>query len=875
MFADDVHENRLDSRLAAEHESGSIIQRRALRNAFQDKSVAKGFAQSALPFLDGAFLDKHSTLDPNAYLQYSQWRSQHPTADGRGVTIAILDGIADLSHPALQGALDLGGNSIPKLTGVLIPESQIDERRVRYSAAHQDDGLVRFESEQGGATTSSCPQSQRTGHRVGIWIMKRSMNDIAFCVEWSDLDMEALIVPLHAKSFQNALHLFEVNHKGSFARLLISDPKKHMAYDEDGDFALIYCVLEDGLPHIEIADDSHSTMVATAAAGTSIIDSHFTGVAPAARVLYVRQDTNLISELISSVWHAANRKDVDVICITTDISDSLDDAQPITPLFIDRISLQAGKPIIVAAGNEGPGLETNRRSGKVFLSIGAYNPSAMIPYFTFDSAQSIWPDVVSPYSSSGPNANGMWGTTLVTPALGITGWTCSDLSFHPPSSRVMGTIRRIPGCWASSDGTSVAAARAAGAVALIISALKQAQHSVSPQELRQAVINGAEVLPDEPAYLQGAGVLQLASTWNALQHGTTRTRIHIHANARVVQPLHTTVGRISAGDSSVYITRDVPPGTSVSAYILASSNKPLSKCSFSSSSNDADLIIATLKVNDSHSLLARATLTASQPGIRSDILELHCANSSFPIFKFPFTVLSAFPVASLAHGMTISIPHGARLPEIFFFASDDSNSLLKAINLDSGVQNITRVNIGVDDLALPFGSGLDHSVSFDLLKGDVVILPFRSRLVSLEIQSYDHDLTLNDGPSISLNLDLGKAAAEYPVDKASASRLGVHESKVLHFRSIPSTPLQESKFCTDNYVSAATLSLYGSSLLEISLFSLNPENRGLWFRLDVKKSGAEIALPELPKGCWAIYGYGSRKIKASLIVASSNHSGQR
>jgi hypothetical protein len=49
-----------------------------------------------------------------------RFRSAHPTYDGRGVTVAIIDGTPDLVSPNLQRALDLQGTARRKFADVVV-----------------------------------------------------------------------------------------------------------------------------------------------------------------------------------------------------------------------------------------------------------------------------------------------------------------------------------------------------------------------------------------------------------------------------------------------------------------------------------------------------------------------------------------------------------------------------------------------------------------------------------------------------------------------------------------------------------------------------------------------------------------------------------
>ena len=192
-----------------------------------------------------------------------------------------------------------------------------------------------------------------------------------------------------------------------------------------------------------------------------------------------------------------------------------------------------GITFVSSAGNNGPALSTVGAPGgtsSALLGIAAYvspimqqvlysmpiesqsqqdidhinenndriGESSTIPPNVYGDEQH--PGSTFTWSSVGPTTDGDWGVNLTAPGGAIT--TVSNWCLQ--KSQLM-------------NGTSMSSPHAAGCVALLQSACLSNGMSISPNLLRQALLNTAQTLPNLSICQQGAGMINVPAAWEYLQ----------------------------------------------------------------------------------------------------------------------------------------------------------------------------------------------------------------------------------------------------------------------------------------------------------------------------------------------------------------------
>ena len=175
-----------------------------------------------------------------------EWMREHPTFDGRGVTIAVME-IAqiEIAHPAFQTAKTLDGWDVPKIAGILntIPADELDDSRVEL-----DREVV--------AASRWCTVADRTfllprpgTYGFGMLLLNAADNlvhrfavlrDQATDDVWVDTDGDA--------DFQDETPIADVNDRVDVRALKLVAPRPHGSALRDGEGARARC-----RPHLPCA----------------------------------------------------------------------------------------------------------------------------------------------------------------------------------------------------------------------------------------------------------------------------------------------------------------------------------------------------------------------------------------------------------------------------------------------------------------------------------------------------------------------------------------------------------------------------------------------------------------------------------------------
>nr|MBO2507419.1 hypothetical protein [Bacillota bacterium] len=245
----------------------------------------------------------------------------------------------------------------------------------------------------------------------------------------------------------------------------------------------------------------HGTHVAGVAAGYD--GEAFRGVAPGAQLMVLKalssSGEGAWSQIAAAVDYASLRG-ADIITISIDALTEPPDAGGIEANFLTRAARDCRCLIIMAAGNDGPGIGSGSTPGSAssVFAVGAfYTPDMVEADFGYrPAAPGVWS-----FSGMGPRADGSLLPNVVAPG-------------------------RAPGpvpVWASEggylvfEGTSVAAPHAAGAAALLLDAARRRGLQVDPVSVGRALERGARALSGYNLLEQGYGAISLAGAWEYLQ----------------------------------------------------------------------------------------------------------------------------------------------------------------------------------------------------------------------------------------------------------------------------------------------------------------------------------------------------------------------
>ncbi|ATO37328.1 S8 family peptidase [Geobacillus thermodenitrificans] len=149
-----------------------------------------------------------------------------------------------------------------------------------------------------------------------------------------------------------------------------------------------------------------------------------------------------------------------------------------------------GIVVCAAAGNEGPNYGTIASPGisDRIITVGALDDR--------DTASTRTDDAVAPFSSRGPTRYGVTKPDLVVPGVNI-------ISLRAPRSFLdkMNKQSRVGDYYMSMSGTSMATPICAGIVALML----QAKPDATPDEIKQALRDSADLWKERDPNVYGAG----------------------------------------------------------------------------------------------------------------------------------------------------------------------------------------------------------------------------------------------------------------------------------------------------------------------------------------------------------------------------------
>ena len=438
------------------------------------------------------------------------FRAAHPTYDGRGVLIGILDsgidpGVAGLivtstGAPKILDLRDFSGEGRIALTPV-VPDADGRVRvgdallagaaRIgRLTAATTWYGGVFRERPLGPLPAGDVNGNGRNSDVFPVVVVKATDGWVAFL----DTNLDG--------SFEDEMPLHDYR-QGRETIALGTRPLTLVAnFTESGAGAA---------PVLDLFFDTsaHGTHVTGIAAGHDLYNvAGFDGVAPGAQVIGLKIANNARGgvSVHASMWRAmdyaarfAAARNLPLVLNLSFGVGNEHEGRAVMDSLVDAFLLAHPDVVLaISAGNDGPGLSTMGFPGSadLALSVGATYPGV----FTRAPQPGVppAPDVLGWFSSRGGE---LVKPDVVTPGIAY--------SVVPP--------------WDTGDeikiGTSMAAPHAAGLVACLVSALAQEGRRLSASELVQALRVSAQPFAGATIVDQGAGVPGLEAAYQWLKAG--------------------------------------------------------------------------------------------------------------------------------------------------------------------------------------------------------------------------------------------------------------------------------------------------------------------------------------------------------------------
>jgi hypothetical protein len=490
-----------------------------------------------------------STPNDNPYMptrdtKASQFVAAHPTWDGRGITIGIVDTGVSLDHPSLL-TTSTGERKIVNWVTGTDPRDDPDPTWVNMSlqvnvvggafttgsgatavnyTGVAADGTYRFGTFfEGAPTFGGAPGSEfsidcdpsPTVTTLGGDLNRNGVCNERFGILWRTTENMVWVDTNADRNFSGAAPMtdYSVNFDiGEFGTDRDTTPVRDV---------VPFVVQTDGknkFVNIGIASGAHASHVAGIAAGNSLFGGDVTGAAPGAKIvssracLFVAGCTS--HALVEGMIFVAQQANVDVINMSIGGLPALNDGNNTRARIYDRLIEQSNVQMFISAGNSGPGINTigDPSVATKVVSVGA--SITRDSYLSNYGADPVYADNLLYFSSRGPREDGGFKPNIVAPGSAV-----STTPLWQAGGPVSGTYTLPPG-YSMFNGTSMASPMAAGSAALLLNAAKESGVQHQPAQVRQAINSSARWLDDPArfqAYDQGNGLMDVEAAWNVLR----------------------------------------------------------------------------------------------------------------------------------------------------------------------------------------------------------------------------------------------------------------------------------------------------------------------------------------------------------------------
>ncbi|MET8983371.1 S8 family serine peptidase [Streptomyces sp. NPDC004539] len=477
--------------------------------------------------------------NPSADTGAVDFVEQHPKADGRGVTIGVLDTGVDLANPALQktttGArkivdwvtatdpiIDGDGTWLPMTTSVTGPAFTYDSKTWKASAGSYrisvfHESVTKMGDVKDGDADGDVNRDSDTTDEWGV-LYDPAVGTVT--VDVNDNGDFTDDTPMKAYGHGHQIGRFGTDDPGTDiaeSQDFVVQIRKDVPMDQmGGDWAGKKADFVD----IGLTASAHGTHVAGITAANGMFGGKMNGAAPGAKIVSERAcvfnggctNVAITEGMIDLV---ANRH-VDVVNASVGGLPALNDGNNARAELYTRLIDTYGVQLVISAGNSGPGANTIGDPGLAdkVISVGAgfskqtyaanYGAVAPRKYQLFY------------FSSRGPREDGGFTPTLVGPGSAV-----STIPAWMPGSPMPEAGWKLPAGYAMYNGTSMASPHVTGASALVLSAAKQQHIKLTPEKLRTSLTSTARHVKGLQAYEEGAGLIDIVGAWNAIKAGAT------------------------------------------------------------------------------------------------------------------------------------------------------------------------------------------------------------------------------------------------------------------------------------------------------------------------------------------------------------------
>ncbi|GGW40436.1 S8 family serine peptidase [Streptomyces griseoloalbus] len=458
----------------------------------------------------------------------------HPKADGRGVTIGILDSGVDLGHPALQKTTT-GERKIVDWVTATDPIVDGDQTwRPMVSSVSGPTftyGGRTWQAPAGSYRISTFLESSTTGGDAGGDANRDGDTTDSWGVLYDAAAGTVRVDLNNNRDFADDTPMkpykdgFQIGYFGT------DDPATDVAERQP----FVVEIREDvpmdpyggdwvgktaDFVNIGVIEGSHGSHVAGITAANGLFGGRMDGAAPGAKIVSSRACTwsggctNVA--LTEGMIDLVTNRGVDIVNMSIGGLPALNDGNNARAELYNRLIDEYGVQLVISAGNSGPGANT---IGDPSLADKVISVGASVSKETWAANYGSVVEkkyAMMPFSSRGPREDGGFTPTLVAPGAAI-----NTIQTWLPGAPVAEAGYSLPAGYGMLQGTSMASPQAAGASALLLSAAKQKRIDLTPAKLRTALTSTAEHISGVQAYEEGAGLIDIEDAWDAIRDGAT------------------------------------------------------------------------------------------------------------------------------------------------------------------------------------------------------------------------------------------------------------------------------------------------------------------------------------------------------------------
>ena len=499
------------------------------------------------------FLPKHIT-GVTSFLQ------EHPTFDGRGIKIAVLDSGVDPGAPGLLQTtegfpkiidiLDATGSGDVDTSTVREPDAEghIQGLSGRLLSLHPDwieanptfhlgmvEGYSIFPDNVIQNYKLHAREQMLETNQVYIEKIRKTLSQQNDASETRINDKEDLLARLElleemATSFDAPSPIYDcvVFKKHSVWKVVVDTDADGDLMDEVllEDYSIqqrfasfgavtlvnfgVHTYSQGNLLSIIVPSSAHGTHVA------GIIGAHYPevtardGIAPGAQIVSIKiGDTRLDGMETGIALQRALRMVKDLDCDLINMSYGEPTSTPNQGWFIEQVNELVREDHVVfvaSAGNAGPALSTVGAPGGTtssILAVGAFVHTSMMP-LQYGLAHTPQSNLYT-WSSRGPTTDGDLGVNFCAPG--------GAIAPVPTSSGVPAM---------QMNGTSMASPYACGSIALILSGLQSNRIPYFPYDIRMVLEGTATKMDELDAFSQGHGLIQVDKAFERFQSGENK-----------------------------------------------------------------------------------------------------------------------------------------------------------------------------------------------------------------------------------------------------------------------------------------------------------------------------------------------------------------